>query len=160
MNKLERKEAVISAAKRLLDAATDEIVSLDQLSTAAGIDCRAERWVVQSALRAVNTEYGAVFATVRGEGYRRLAHTDGALFAGSRGLRRIRNAGRAASRTATNAARHANDMTPDQRRRHNQQVACLGLITHLTLTRTVGAMPEDEPQRPDPLAGMREALGL
>lgn len=160
MNSLQRKEVVVLTAKRLLDVAIDEVVSLKQLSEAAGVDVSAERWIVQSALRAVNAEHGAVFATVRGEGYRRLAHGDGALFAGNRGLYRIRRASRAALKAASNAARHANDMTADQRRRHNQQIASLGLIAHLTMARTVEAMPETPRQAPDPLGGLREALGL
>lgn len=161
MNKLQRKEAVIRVAHRLLDVKTDEIVSLRQLGDAAGYDLTADRWIVSSALKAVNAEYGAVFATVRGEGYRRLAHGEGALFAGGRGLYRVRRASRAAIKAATNSAKYANDMTPDQRRRHNQQMASLGLISHLTMARTVETFPDAAPlPRTDPLAGLREALGV
>lgn len=162
MNKLQRKKAVIAVATRLLAANTDEITSIQQLSEAAGLNVADDRWIIQSALRAINAEYGAVFATVRGEGYRRLTHSDGALFAGGRGLYRVRRASRAALKTAINAARHANDMTADQRRRHNQQMASLGLISHLTMARTVDAMPEIDraPAHPDPLAGLRQALGV
>lgn len=161
MNKLERKEAVVDTAKRLLAASIDETVSLRQLSEASGQDLTADRWIIQSALRAVNAEYGVVFATVRGEGYRRLPHGDGALFAGGRGLYRIRRASRAALKAAGNAAKHANDMSAEHRLRHNQQMASLGLIAHLTLARTVDAMPEAQPQeRHDPLAGLREILGV
>lgn len=159
MNSLERKECVVLTAKRMLEVAIDEVVSLKQLSDAAGRDVSADRWIVQSALRTVNAEYGLIFATVRGEGYRRLAHSDGALFAGNRGLYRVRRASRAALKAATNAQRHANDMTAEQRRRHNQQMSALGLIGHLTMNRTVEVMPE-APPRPDPLAGLREALGI
>lgn len=161
MNKLERKECVIKVARRMLAVKIDEIVSMQQLSEAAGQDLVENRWVISSALRAVNAEYGAVFATVRGEGYRRLANSEGALFAGNRGLLRVRRASRTAMKYSTNAARHANDMTPDQRRRHNQQMSSLGLVAHLTMARAVEVMPEDSPpERPDPLKGLRAALGF
>lgn len=160
MNKLERKEAVIKTARRLLDVAVDDIVSIAQLSEAAEQDLLGERWIISAALRAINAEYGAVFATVRKEGYRRLANSDGALFAGNRGLYRIRRAGRTAMRYATNAARHANDMSGEQRKLHHQQLATLGIIAHLTRDRSVATMPDDAPAKDDPLAGLKQALGL
>lgn len=161
MNKLERKEAVVRVAKRLLDVPIDEVVSVRQLSEAAGHDLYAERWIIGTALRAVNSEYGAVFATVRKEGYRRLAHGNGALFAAARGLKRVRRAARAGIKSAGNAAKFANDMNAEQRRQHNQQMAALGLIDHITMARTVHTMPEESPPVPaDPLAGLRAALGV
>lgn len=161
MNKLERKECVIKVARRMLGVHIDEIISIQQLSAAAGQDLVENRWVISAALRAVNAEYGAVFATVRGEGYRRLANSEGALFSGNRGLLRVRRASRAAMRFSTNAAKHANDMTADQRRRHNQQMSTLGLVAHLTLQRSVETQPEEAPpERADPLSGLRRALGF
>jgi hypothetical protein len=162
MKQLERKQAVIRVAQRFMQTPIDEIVSLEALSAAAGVDVRDNRWIIGAAQRAINADYGAVFATVRSEGYRRLANAEGTLFAGARGLYRIRRASRAGIRMAHNAAKHANDMTAEQRRRHHQQMASLGLIAHLTMARTVAAMSEDPPPPPptDPLGGLRQALGL
>lgn len=159
MNKLQHKEAVVRVARRLLETKVDEVVSLQQLSDAAECDLGQYRWVVTSAMRVVNGEFGAVFATVRREGYRRLDRATGALFAGNRGLHRIRRASRSAMRIAGNAARFANEMTAEQRREHNQKMAALGLVNHLTLAKTVQSMPETPAERPDPLAGLREAIG-
>lgn len=160
MNKLQHREAVVAVARRLLATPTDEIVSLEQLSEAAGCDIVQYRWILASAFKAVNADFGAIFATVRKQGYRRLDRATGTLFAGARGLHRIRRASRSALKLATNAAKHANDMTAEQRRRHNQQMASLGLISHLTMVRTIETMPEGQPKQADPLAGLKEALGV
>lgn len=163
MNAAQRKTAVIAAAKRLLECAPLAIVSYSELSATVGFDIKEQRWIIQSAMKAINSEFGVVFGSVRSEGYRRLERGDGALFVGGRGLRRIRRASRSAYRFASNAARHANEMTADQRRKHNQQLAALGLIDHLSMARTIATLPEDPPQAGapvDPLAGFRAALGV
>lgn len=161
MDKYERKQVVLRTAQRFLETPSGSIVPLAQLSLAAGVDLAisTNRWAISEARKMINREHGLVFATVRKEGYRRVERDDGAVFAGAHGLRAVRRRARTTMRTADNAARFANGMTAEQRRRHNQQMASLGLIDHLSMDRTVRSLP-DEPAKTDPLDGLRAVLGV
>lgn len=150
--------AVARAADRLMLVPVGDVISIRELSLAAGDDLDAKRWIVRAALNSVNAQHGAVFETVRKAGYRRVDHAAGAVLVGLHGIRKSRRVSRRAQKMANNSARFANDMTAEQRRQHNQQMAALGLIEHLSMARTVRTMP-DEPQKTDPLAGLRAAIG-
>lgn len=110
--------------------------------------------LAQRAQRLLNAENGAVFATVRGEGYRRLAHVVGADYASNLALLRIRRQSRRGQKLATLAIEFANDANDNDKRRVYQKLSTLGLIEHLTLKKTVRTMSDDKPAL-DPLAGLR-----
>jgi len=113
--------------------------------------------MVARAQRLLNAEIGAVFATVRGEGYRRLTNAVGADHTTDIALLRIRRQSQRGQKIATMAIRFANDITDTDKRKVYQKLGALGLIEHLTLRKTVNTMPDDKP-KDDPLAGLREML--
>ena len=148
-------------ADRLIAAAVDEIVPHHELINIVrrhGAP-RDHYLYVGAAKYLLNRECGAVFATVRREGYRRLDSSTGVNFAGSTGMGRVRRVTKRFSNLVTHALRHANGISTADRRQANQRLATLGLIEHLTLNRTVRTMPEEELQPADPLEGLRRALG-
>jgi hypothetical protein len=152
------QRAVLAIKDRLAEVPLNELVSHDELRGFLPGNLTIPHYVaVSRAQRLLNAENGAVFATVRGEGYRRLPHDLGAHHASDTSLLRIRRQSRRGQKIATMAIRFANDATDNDRRRVYQKIAALGLIEHLTLAKTVRTMHEDQPKE-DPLAGLRDLL--
>lgn len=155
------QRAVLAMKDRLAEVAINEIVTHAELQSLVPTDLSylSHYVLAQRAQRLLNAEIGAVFATVRGEGYRRLAHGTGADYATDVALLRIRSQSRRGQRLATMAIKFGNDVTDNEKRKVYQKLASLGLIEHLTMAKSVRTMPEDEPQsRSDPLAGLRSIL--
>jgi len=152
------QRVTLAIKDRLAEAPIDTLVSHEELKGFLPQNLNLSHYVlVQRAQRLLNAENGAVFATVRNEGYRRLPNGIGADHAANTSLLRIRRQSRRGQKIATLAIQFANDSTDNDRRRVYQKLASLGLIEHLTLAKTVRTMPEDKP-RQDPLAGLRDML--
>lgn len=151
-------EVVLRVADRMMRSSIGAIISHGELSAAAGCDIKQHRWLVMRAARLLNKQHGIVFATVRGLGYRRLGGADGVDHAGDRSLTRVRRAARHGTRFLESAMHHANDMSADQRRQANSRLCALGLIQHLSMSRTVKTLPGDQPPPADGLADLRRAL--
>jgi hypothetical protein len=155
------RQIVLAVAERLMETSIDQIVNYEVLAAAADCDdIDQARWIVMAALKLVNKESGAVFANERKIGYRRLSSEAGVKHAGEKGLKRTRSAARNGQRVLTNAIHHANDLSPTEQRTANQRLAVFGLVEHLTRAKIVKTMPDQAPERPDPLAGLKAALGV
>ena len=152
---------VIAVAERLAKAPIGELVSHDALRLVVGAEHADRHWqFVTRAIDLLNKEGGVVFANIRGEGYRRLPAGDGVQYLGDIGFRRMRGQARRTIRRLGNALHYANDLSPEAAKLANQRLATAGLIDHLTKAQTVKNMPEAKPLQPDPLSGLRQALGI
>lgn len=155
------QRAVLAVKDRLAEASIDEIVTHQELMNLIPDNLSLSHYVIVArASRLLNAENGTVFATVRGEGYRRLANIVGADYASNSALIRIRNQSRRGQRITGFAIEFANDTTDADKRRVYQKLSTLGLIEHLTHKRTVKSMPDTHPVRYDTLADLREIFGL
>lgn len=153
-----QQRTVLAIKDRLAEASLDEVVTHDELKSMIPTELNVTHYIlVQRAQRLLNAENGAVFATVRGEGYRRLSNSIGADHATDTSLLRIRRQARHGQRIATMAIQFDNEASDNDRRRVYQKLASLGLIEHLTLTKTVRTLPDTKPQI-DPMAGLRDLL--
>lgn len=155
------QKAVLAIKDRLAEASIDEVVPHKELRALVPEDVSylSHYVLAQRAQRLLNAESGAVFATVRGEGYRRLAHTVGADYVSQVALLRIRRQSRHGQKLATFAIEFANDANHEDKRRVYQKLATLGLVEHLTLRKSVKTMPpHSEVPQADPLAGLRQLL--
>jgi hypothetical protein len=152
------RQIVLAVAERLLETSIDQVVKYEDLAAAADCDdIEQARWIVMAALKLVNKENGAVFSNERKVGYRRLSSEAGVKHAG---MKRTRSAARNGQRVLTNAIHHANDLSPTEQRETNQRLAVFGLVDHLTKAKIVKTMPDQPPEKPDPLAGLKAALGV
>lgn len=156
------QRTVLAVRDRLATVPVDQVIAHTELQRLIPNHLLTLYYVfVQRAQRMLNAENGAVFATVRGEGYRRLTNSTGAEYSANTALLRIRSQSRKGQKVATMAIRFANDISNTDKRRIYQKVASLGLIEHLTMAKTVQIMP-DEPvpvtKPADPLAGLRDML--
>jgi hypothetical protein len=155
------KKIVADFAERLYAVSIGAVATYEELSAAApGKELRGrDRHLILKAMDALNKAYGIVFKVEQNEGYRRLSHAEGIEYTGSRGLTKCRRASRVAVRRTTNALRTANDVSPEVAKAANQRLFALGMIEHLSMARTVRALPE-HPARVDGLAPLRAALGI
>jgi hypothetical protein len=151
---------VLLVAERLFAASIDEIVTLADLSYAAGEDLSQKGYFVQIALEKLNKQQGIVFRRERGVGWRRLAPAVGVTYAGQQGLKRTRRAARRGRQRTANALHHANDLTTEERRKAQQTITTLGLTEYLAQDRVVKTMPEDAPPEPDLAERLKQALGI
>lgn len=147
----------------LLNAASyGQEVTIEQMSDAIGRDIRPVRYIAVSALRVAERETGAVFATVRRVGYRRLT-SDEFHQIGSTARARIRKVSNRSNRSMTAAMERTNDMDPADRLAVLREQSTLGLVAHLSQDKQAPALVHGT-TRPQPLAvtmrGALEALGL
>ena len=118
-------------------------ITLDAISKAIDRDIRRCRYLLYSALRVVERESGAVFATERGSGYRRLAPEE-IVKIGQTARARIRGWARRGSRTIAAGIAGANDMAPDTARKIMAEQSALGLLEHIARDRSLPKVNEDE----------------
>lgn len=155
----EQKEIVLKLSQILLLAPVDEIIPWSSLRKIDNVEIPG--WMIQRARELLNKEYGMVFATVRGEGLRRLTSSIGVKYVGERSLLGIRKAARRGSRRLGNAVRFSNDITPSARRLANSQQCALNLMEYISMAKTVATLPDEAPTKPDDgLSKLKEALGL
>lgn len=127
-----------------------DVCAYARLSAAIGRDVTRCRYLALSAIRRLNKDTGALFASVRGVGYQRLP-ADDAHKVGSTARARIRRAARHASVAIGRAMDCANDMTPEARRRAVVEVGTLNLMAHLSTERSV-ANADTGADKPQPVA--------
>lgn len=135
-------------AEALKSASYGALVTFDDLSQALGRNVLlSQRYLIYAAIKVANEESGAVFASVRKRGYRRLP-PDEAHKVGQTARRRVRRAARAAANGITAALRAANAIEPEAQRRANAEISALNLIEHLSMDRNVkpSAAHESTPQ--------------
>jgi hypothetical protein len=130
-------------ADALATAARGEIVTYKQLSEAIGRDIMGCRWLLYSALHVIERESGAVFATERRIGYRRLAPEE-IVKIGQTARAHIRRTARAGARTISAGVAGANDLTPEMARQILAEQSALGLLEHVARDRNLPAVAETE----------------
>lgn len=152
------RNADARAIKALLETIqVGETVTFDALSDAIGRGIRQSMYLFYAAAKDLNGEIGAVFASVRGVGYKRLPG-DALASVGETARRRIRRSAKGATRTITNAARRANDLSPEQTRRINAELSVLGLAAHVAGSGFVKQVEETKPDAPMPTAHVARAF--
>jgi len=155
----EQKALVLKIVHTLLTAPVDETIPYSTLRKIDEVEIPG--WMVQRARAMLNEQYGMIFATVRGEGLRRMDSRAGVKHTGERSLLGIRRAARRGSKRLGNAVRYSNDLTPSDRRLANSRQCALSLIEHLSLAKNVATLPDEAPPKPvDGMEMLRLALGL
>ena len=152
------QRAILNIKDRLAGVSINAIVSHAELRQLVpdSLTTLSHYVLVQRAQRLLNAENGSVFATVRGEGYRRLAHVTGADYASNLALLRVRRQSQRGIKITTFAIEFANDASDDDRRRVYQKLGTLGMIEHLSYRKP---RPSKSPnETPDSLADLRNML--
>ena len=128
-------------SERMARTSPGGIVTFDEIARASSTDIRRKSYLVHSAIRLLNRDTGAIFASVRGIGYRRLlqeqAHELGISTRGA--IRRKSN------RTATMISRAvsvANDMPNEAKRSAMSEMATLGLLRMMATDKHRVEVPE------------------
>lgn len=108
-----------------------------QVCTWGALDARLGRkvrngkfYVLQSALRVALRDHGAIFVSVRGEGYKRLRLEEAHLL-GARARQHVRRSAKRTSKALRHATARANDMPDDAARKVYREIGVLGLIAHV-----------------------------
>lgn len=146
-----------AVAELLATVPVGEIVSFAALSAAIGRDITRCRHVLYAGKRAAERDAGAVFATVRGQGMRRLSAERAAETVGTAARSHIRKTARKATRTLIAATSRANDLPPAVQRSVSAEVSAFALIEHLSRDAAVKAA-DDAPLKPTPVAITARAM--
>ena len=136
-------------ADRLIAVTHGDIISWSDLSAAIDVaDVRRVRWRVAAAMRVALREAGAVFATLRGIGYRRVTIDRLGSDVGQSARARIKRTARRANATIGLGLAKANDVPNEARIRALREQSALGLIEFLARERH---LPTVDPERMRPL---------
>lgn len=127
------------------------VMTLDAMSQTVGRNIVTNRHLAYSAMKLVRGEIGAVFVTVRGEGYRRLDAIQVPEVIGTCARSRIRSTSRRAKRTIEAGIAFSNSLPPDVQRRAAAEISALGLLEHIAKDKAV--LPDaTTPLKPEPVA--------
>jgi hypothetical protein len=138
-------------ADRLNATEVGGIVSFAEMSAAIGRNILSRRHVIYSAMRLAEKESGAIFATIRGQGYKRLAASEVVEIVGSSARAHIRRTARRSAKTLNEGTRRHNNLPPEMQRKVASEMSVLGLIEHISRDKVV-APKEDAPTKPQPVA--------
>lgn len=133
-----------------------DIVALDDISAYIDRDIRRCRHLLYSALRFMEREQGAVWACVRGAGYRRLS-PDEIVKIGQTARARIRGYARRGARSMEAGMQGANDLPNETKKKILAEQSSLGLLEHLSRDKSVPLVSDDQ-QRPLPVATTARAF--
>lgn len=122
-------QETVQLAELFAQAKPGETVTFEQMSKTIGRDIATCRWFIQCAHRIVLREHNAVFAPVRGEGYRRLLDEEIPAHA-MRSVRRIRNTAKKGAREL--ASVDYAGLSPEKKMEHNLQMSLFSAITYST----------------------------
>lgn len=137
---------VRALADALVATPVGDVIGFESLSEAIGTDIRARRYLLHQAMRVANKEVGALFSSVRGEGYKRLPSEDAALV-GGHARHRIRKIGKLASVKMERALEVANDISDSARKDALSEISVLGLVRHIASDKSRQSVnPESRPQ--------------
>lgn len=126
------------------------LISLDAISAVIERDIRRARWYLYSAMHIAERESGAVFATERGMGYRRLI-ADEIVKIGQTSRARIRRQARRGNRSISAGVAGVNDLKPETLRRILAEQSSLGLLEHIARDKNLPTVSEQD-IRPLPVA--------
>ena len=144
--------AILSAEVRaladtLLSTPIGSDITHDDLSAAIGFDVRTRRYLLFSAFTVASREGGAIFSSIRGVRYRRLA-SEQARHLGEHTRKRIRSVSARTSKMIIRATETANDMAPEARRAAMREVSMPSLLKYLATEKAAREMPETERSQP------------
>jgi NADH dehydrogenase/NADH:ubiquinone oxidoreductase subunit G len=140
-----------AVADLLIACPIDGTVTLADMSAAIGRDITRRRHIIATACRVAEREAGAVFASVRKVGYKRLDAERAVAVVGPSARKHIARSARRASRSISAAMDKANDLPMDVRRRAVHELGVLGIIEHAARER-VKTLREDAATKPEPVA--------
>lgn len=133
--------------RRLADALSavqrGEIITLDEISEVVDRNIRACRYLFYGAQKIAQRESGAVFATERGMGYRRLT-TEEIHTLGQTARARIRGTSRRAVKSITQGIAGSNDIDPVVHRKILSEQSVLGLLEHIARDKNLPPISEKE----------------
>ncbi len=138
-------------ADMLIACPVGEVVTYTSMSVAIGRSILSRRHIVYAALKKAEKEVGAVFASIRGQGYKRLAASEVIEVVGSSARAHIRRTARRSARTLNEGTRRHNNLKPEEQRKVAAEMSVLGLIEHISRDKVV-APKEDAPTKPQPVA--------
>lgn len=128
-----------------------ETITHAAVSSVIGRNITSCRHIVYTAMRVAQREAGAVFVTLRGEGYRRIEPAQIAATVGQAARQHIRRTAGRARRTMVAGTARMNDLQPDAQRRLAAEVSAMSLIEHVTQDARVKP-GSDAPTAPTPVA--------
>jgi hypothetical protein len=131
----------LAVTEALMAAPIGEVASLASLSAALGSDISLRRYIVASAIRIANREYGALFTSVRGIGYKRMPVVD-ACQIGETARSSIRRKARKAANTIMRAVEATNDLDDAPRKKAIGEASNLSLIAHISTDKARKSVPE------------------
>ena len=125
------------------------------MTEAIGRDVRTCSYLLFRAVRRLNAENGALFASVRGVGYKRLQPSEAHLL-GRTSRARIRRMSHRTSKIIARALDHANDMPDTERRKAMAEIGVMNMLAHLATEKEAVAAVADTPMPVGTL--LRESL--
>lgn len=131
-------------------------ITLAAISQTIGRDIANCRHLMYSAFRHVEAESGAVFASVRGVGYRRM-QPDEIVKIGQTARSRIRRTARRGIKTMSAGVAGANDLSDADKRKVLAEQSSLGLLEHIARERSLPTVPTTD-TRPLPVAETARAF--
>jgi hypothetical protein len=134
----------------LLACPFGETIKFDELSKAIGRDIQVCRHLLYRAIYIVERDNGAVFASIRRVGYKRVVPDDLHKI-GQTARARIRSQARRGFRTISNGIAKANDISPPALREALREQSILGLVEHTAKDRNRPDVAEGA-TRPLPVA--------
>lgn len=131
----ERSATTSALIARLEKLEMEDSVTYSALSEVAGCDVQGiGRGYLTSARNILQRERGMVFDAVRGEGIKRL-NDDGIVSTGDRSVNRIR---RESTRGVRRLSKVVFDkISPENRTRFNALASCLGMLRHVTKSKSI-----------------------
>jgi len=148
---------VRAIAELLAKCQPGEIVTFDQMSEAIGRSIFTRRHAIISARRVAERENGAVFASERSVGYKRIEASAVADVVGTSARAHIRRSARRSARSILEGTRRSNDLPPEVQRKVAAEMSALGLIEHISRDKNVKPA-DDAPTKPQPVAVTARAL--
>lgn len=131
----------------LTAASVGDTVTFAAMSEAIGRPIKTRSHLIPRAIHIAARDHGAIFGSIRGVGYQRLAAHDAHLL-GAHARRRMRRSAKRTSEAITAAVTKANDLPAAARRRAYAEVNAMALIRHLATDKQVTATvaePKAEP---------------
>ena len=124
-----------------------ETVTYAAMSAAIGRSIAERRYLAIRAMHVATRETGAIFGSVRGVGYQRLAPQNAHML-GSHTRGRIRRSAKRTADAIVAALQSTNDMPDDARRRGYAEVNSMRLVQHITADKQVSAISADAKAEP------------
>jgi hypothetical protein len=124
-------------ATRLTSVPVGTLIDYADMSAVTGRNIQTHRHIAYAAMRLVRAETGAVFVSVKGEGYKRLAAQEVPEVIGTAARARIRSNARRAKKTIVTGIACSNSLPADVQRRAAAEISVLGLLEHIARDKSV-----------------------